>query len=366
MTDSIILSARDLTKEFKGFFAVEGVDLSVRRGTIHALIGPNGAGKTTCFNLLTKFLSPSRGTDHLQGRGHHLDVAGRHRAAGPRALVPDFGGVPAPDGAGERAHRAAAPARRQLRFLALRESCCPTMTTERSSFWPMSACRSSPTRSPANSPTAASARWRSRRRWRSIPKCCFSTSRWPAWRHEDIERISALIKRISANRTILMVEHNLSVVADPVGHDHGSGARQGARRRRLRHRLQGPARDRSLYRSRPWLMQLLPPSRRRSRRPRRFSTVRDLERLVWRKPCPARRHFRRQAGRGRDAAGPQRRRQDHDAEGDHGHPAQAHRLGDCSRARRRSGCRRARSRAPASPTAPRSAASSPASRSRRT
>ena len=56
-----ILETHDLTKEFKGFVAVNQVNLKVRRGSIHALIGPNGAGKTTCFNLLTKFLIPTTG-----------------------------------------------------------------------------------------------------------------------------------------------------------------------------------------------------------------------------------------------------------------------------------------------------------------
>lgn len=64
----IVLSARGLTKEFKGFVAVKDVDLSVREGSIHALIGPNGAGKTTCFNLLTKFLQPTRGVITYRGR----------------------------------------------------------------------------------------------------------------------------------------------------------------------------------------------------------------------------------------------------------------------------------------------------------
>src|SRR6201991_4514757 len=57
----MILETRGLTRQFNGFTAVKGIDLRVRRGTIHALIGPNGAGKTTCFNLLTKFLTPTRG-----------------------------------------------------------------------------------------------------------------------------------------------------------------------------------------------------------------------------------------------------------------------------------------------------------------
>ena len=63
-----VLETRGLTKEFKGFVAVNKVDLKVRRGTIHALIGPNGAGKTTCFNLLTHFLEPTRGQIFYKGR----------------------------------------------------------------------------------------------------------------------------------------------------------------------------------------------------------------------------------------------------------------------------------------------------------
>src|SRR6185295_14033419 len=76
-----ILETRGLTKEFKGFVAVDGVDLKVRRGAIHALIGPNGAGKTTVFNLLTKFLPPTKGTILFNGeditRDNPADVARR-------------------------------------------------------------------------------------------------------------------------------------------------------------------------------------------------------------------------------------------------------------------------------------------------
>src|SRR5688572_16612478 len=63
-----ILETEDLTKDFAGFVAVNGVSLRVARGTIHALIGPNGAGKTTCFNLLTKFLQPTRGRIVYKGQ----------------------------------------------------------------------------------------------------------------------------------------------------------------------------------------------------------------------------------------------------------------------------------------------------------
>src|SRR6185437_8257565 len=77
MATDIILETRGLTKEFKGFVAVNNVDLAIRRGTIHALIGPNGAGKTTCFNLLTHFLVPSRGTIVYNGR----EITGARPAA---------------------------------------------------------------------------------------------------------------------------------------------------------------------------------------------------------------------------------------------------------------------------------------------
>jgi len=74
--DDTILETKGLTKEFRGFVAVNGVDLRIKRGEIHALIGPNGAGKTTCFNLLTKFLSPTSGTIKFNG----IDITGERPA----------------------------------------------------------------------------------------------------------------------------------------------------------------------------------------------------------------------------------------------------------------------------------------------
>ena len=68
MPSEVILETEGLTKEFGGFTAVNDVSLRVQRGTIHALIGPNGAGKTTCFNLLTKFLSPTSGRIVFNGK----------------------------------------------------------------------------------------------------------------------------------------------------------------------------------------------------------------------------------------------------------------------------------------------------------
>ena len=119
MSDDFILETEDLTKEFAGFVAVNGVNLRVERGTIHALIGPNGAGKTTCFNLLTKFLQPTRGRIVYKGR----DITALAPADVARlGMVRSFqisAVFPASHRAGKRAHRVAAPARRLVRFLAL-------------------------------------------------------------------------------------------------------------------------------------------------------------------------------------------------------------------------------------------------------
>ncbi|MDB5818899.1 MAG: transporter ATP-binding protein, partial [Rhizobacter sp.] len=82
-----ILETRALTKEFRGFVAVNKVDLRVERGSIHALIGPNGAGKTTCFNLLTKFLSPTSGQILFNGD----DITGSAPAAiARRGIIRSF------------------------------------------------------------------------------------------------------------------------------------------------------------------------------------------------------------------------------------------------------------------------------------
>ena len=87
MADDTILETRGLTKEFRGFVAVKDVSLKVRRGSIHALIGPNGAGKTTCFNLLTHFLTPTRGQIFYAGR----EITGSRPAAIARmGLVRSF------------------------------------------------------------------------------------------------------------------------------------------------------------------------------------------------------------------------------------------------------------------------------------
>ena len=128
LSDDFILETEQLTKEFAGFVAVNGVNLRVARGTIHALIGPNGAGKTTCFNLLTKFLRPTRGRIVYKGSDITAMAPADVARLGPRALVPDLRGLSAPHGARKRARRPAARARRR-RSISGAPSACSTPST---------------------------------------------------------------------------------------------------------------------------------------------------------------------------------------------------------------------------------------------
>ena len=140
-----ILETKGLTKEFKGFVAVNNVDLKVRRGHIHALIGPNGAGKTTFFNLLTKFLPPTSGTIIYQGADITQRKAGADCAPRHRALVPDLRGVPAHDGAGERPRRPATQPGHLVRVSGNPRSPCSPCTSARANCWLRSTCRRSKT-----------------------------------------------------------------------------------------------------------------------------------------------------------------------------------------------------------------------------
>ncbi len=212
MTTDVILEARDLTKEFRGFFAVEGVDLAIRQGDIHALIGPNGAGKTTCFNLLTKFLQPSRGAITFKGR----DITAMTPADIARlGLVRSF------------QISAVFP------YLTTLENVRIALQRERGGsfdFWRSdSVLRRYDARAEALLEdvglsdfvdTPASDLSYGRKRALEIattlaldPEMLLLDEPMAGMGQEDVERIAQLIKRISANRTILMVEHNLSVVA---------------------------------------------------------------------------------------------------------------------------------------------------------
>jgi branched-chain amino acid transport system ATP-binding protein len=213
MNDDIILETEELTKEFAGFVAVSGVGLRVRRGAIHALIGPNGAGKTTCFNLLTKFLIPTRGRIVFKGRDittlAPADVArlGLVRSFQISAVFP---------------------------HLTVLENVRIALQRQRGGsfdFWRsrgvLDAMNDRAHSLLADVGLAGFAGWTAvelpygRKRALEIattlaldPEMLLLDEPTAGMAHEDIDRIAALIKSVSANRTILMVEHNLSVVAD--------------------------------------------------------------------------------------------------------------------------------------------------------
>ncbi len=209
MANDIILETEDLTKEFAGFVAVNGVGLRVARGTIHALIGPNGAGKTTCFNLLTKFLSPTRGRILYKGRDitalppaevarlglvrsfqisavfPHLSVLENVRIALQRKRGGSFDfwrSRRVLDGFNERAMALIA----DVGLTAFAHETAVELPYGRKRALEIATTLAL---DPEMEPTAGMG-------------------------HEDIDRIAALIKRVAADRTVLMVEHNLSVVSN--------------------------------------------------------------------------------------------------------------------------------------------------------
>ena len=170
MADDTILETRALTKEFKGFVAVKDVSLTIRRGTIHALIGPNGAGKTTCFNLLTHFLTPTRGQIFYNGR----EITGSRPAAIARmGLVRSFQisavfpNLTVLENVRIALQRHARPF---VRLLALERTLATLRRARARADRRGRTRRIRAARTPASWPTGASARSRSRRRWRSSPR----------------------------------------------------------------------------------------------------------------------------------------------------------------------------------------------------
>jgi branched-chain amino acid transport system ATP-binding protein len=213
VSGDIVLETEDLTKDFAGFVAVRSVNLRVARGSIHAMIGPNGAGKTTCFNLLSKFLTPTRG---------RIIFGGRDITALKPAEVAQLGLV--------RSFQISAV----FPHLTVIENVRIGLQRRRGDSFDF---------------------WRSKRALRALddralgliadvglgayanvlavelpyghkralelattlaldPELLLLDEPTSGMGHDDIKRISALIKSVAATRTVLMVEHNLSVVAD--------------------------------------------------------------------------------------------------------------------------------------------------------
>ena len=207
-----ILETAGLTKEFRGFVAVNNVNLKVRRGTIHALIGPNGAGKTTCFNLLTKFLTPTRGTIVYNGReitgARPADIArlGLVRSFQISAVFPHLSVLENVRIALQRKRGASFDFWRSERALdALNDRALELIAAVGLADFAQTTAVELPY---------------GRKRALEIattlaldPEMMLLDEPTAGMGHEDVDRIAALIKKVAANRTVLMVEHNLSVVS---------------------------------------------------------------------------------------------------------------------------------------------------------
>jgi branched-chain amino acid transport system ATP-binding protein len=208
-----LLEARGLRKEFKGFVAVNNVDLTVERGTIHALIGPNGAGKTTCFNLLTKFLQPTAGRITYDGRDitrmSPADIArlGMVRSFQISAVFPDLSVLQNVRLALQRQRGDSYDFWRSEKVLSRYDDDARGYVDQvgLSDFLHLRAAELSYGRKRALEIATTLA---------LEPQMLLLDEPMAGMGQEDVQRISALIRRIASNRTILMVEHNLKVVAD--------------------------------------------------------------------------------------------------------------------------------------------------------
>lgn len=213
MSRPTLLEARGLCKEFNGFSAVSNVDLAIEEGTVHALIGPNGAGKSTCFNLLTGFLSPTRGDVLLRGRSI--------RGIRPSEIA-TFGMV--------RSFQISAV----FSTLTVLENVLVALQRKDGNptnfFCSRSVLRRHETRADELLHAVDLLSFRSTRagelsygRKRALeiattlaldPEVLLLDEPTAGMTHEDVERMTALIKDVARKRTILMVEHNLFVVSE--------------------------------------------------------------------------------------------------------------------------------------------------------
>jgi branched-chain amino acid transport system ATP-binding protein len=207
----IILETHGLTKEFRGFVAVKNVALRVRRSTIHALIGPNGAGKTTCFNLLTHFLTPTAGRIVFKGR----DITGSRPADIARlGLVRSFQiSAVFPHLTVLENVRIALQRRRGTSFDFWRSERVLDALNGRARELLEAVGLDAFAATPAvELPYGRKRALEIATTLALEPEMMLLDEPTAGMAHDDVGRITALIRQAAAGRTVLMVEHNLSVV----------------------------------------------------------------------------------------------------------------------------------------------------------
>ena len=212
LPNDVLLETTDLVKEFNGFVAVDGVSLRVRRGEIHALIGPNGAGKTTFFNLLTKFLQPTSGSIHYKGKNITRD---KPAAVARRGLVRSFQICAIfPHLTTLENVRVALQSSLGTAFFFWRSGKSLKVLDARAQRLLAEVHLES------FEDTLAADLPYGRKRALELattlalePELMLLDEPTQGMGHEDVAHVTRLIKQVSASRTVLMVEHNMSVVA---------------------------------------------------------------------------------------------------------------------------------------------------------
>lgn len=208
-----ILVAEGMSKRFGNFLAVKDVNLTVRRGSIHALIGPNGAGKTTCFNLLTKFLIPSGGSIHFRGeditKTPPAEIArkGLVRSFQISSVFPQLTVLENVRVALQRPERLATQfwmPRGRLRVLNARAEELVEAVGLGDWIGHAAADLSYGRKRALELATTLALE----------PELMLLDEPMAGMGHEDIHLVTDLIRQVSVGRTVLMVEHNLGVVAD--------------------------------------------------------------------------------------------------------------------------------------------------------
>jgi branched-chain amino acid transport system ATP-binding protein len=212
VAEDTILETRGLTKEFKGFVAVSDVNLRVRRGSIHALIGPNGAGKTTCFNLLTHFLEPTRGQIFYNGH----DITGSDPATiARRGLVRSFQiSAVFPHLTSLENVRIALQRKRGNSFDFWRsEKVLDELNARARELLDAVGLSDFHSSVAADLPYGRKRALEIATTLAMDPEMMLLDEPTAGMGHEDVDRVTQLIRKVAQGRTVLMVEHNMSVVS---------------------------------------------------------------------------------------------------------------------------------------------------------
>jgi branched-chain amino acid transport system ATP-binding protein len=213
MVNDLIIETQNLTKEFKGFVAVKNVGLKVRRGSIHALIGPNGAGKTTCFNLITKFLTPTRGqiiyngVDITGDKPYEIALKGLVRSFQISATFPHLTLL--------ENVRIALQRKLGTSFHFWKsERSVDVLNAQALALLDEVGLAAFADRQAVDLPYGRKRALEIATTIALEPEMLLLDEPMAGMGREDVARISQLIRKVAQGRTVLMIEHNLSVVAD--------------------------------------------------------------------------------------------------------------------------------------------------------